>query len=190
MKKLVILMLLVAIAFAVTSCTTTYDKNMYMDDPAAFTSEEHGMWTRPLEMGYEIIGDVEGTAEYSMLFGVIPMGDAPAIGFNVFGFFGNQNASNPGVKFASYDACQTVGADGIYITSVYTESKKGLFVNSELVTVKGKALKLVDLGTVDQERVDTVRYLNAAGGLDKGNIAPNVSEGGIFGGLSNLFVFD
>ena len=140
-------------------------------------------------MGYEIIGDVEGTAEYSMLFGIIPMGDAPKVDFNLMGFFGNQTASNPGVKFASYDACKTVGADGIYITSVYTESSVNPFVTTELVTVKGKALKLVDMGTVDQDRVDTVRYLGAAGGLDKNNLAPNINKDGTFGGLASLFSF-
>lgn len=189
MKKLVILLLLIVVAFAVTSCSTTYDKNLYMSEAASLTTEDHSMWTRPIEVGYEIIGDVEGTAEYSMLFGFIPMGDAPAVDFNLFGFFGNQAAINPGVKFASYDACKTIGADGIYITSVYTESSKNPFTTTEKVTVKGKALKLVDLGTVDQERVDTVRYLRAAASLDKSNIAPNLS-GSAFGALGNLFAAD
>ena len=175
MKKIIILTLLLALALIVTSCSTTYDKNLYMSDAAALSTEGHSMWTRPIEVGYDIMGDVEGTAEYSMLFGFIPLGDAPAVDFNLFGFFGNQAAINPGVKFASYDACKTIGADGIYITSVYTESSKNPFTTTEKVTVKGKALKLVDLGTVDQERIDTVRFLGAACELDKTNIAPNLS---------------
>ena len=189
MKKLNILFLLTAMFLIIASCTT-YDKTMYMTDEAKMKTEHHQMWTRPNEVAYEIIGDVEGTAEYSMLFNYIPLGDAPKVSFNIFGLGGSMSAENPGVKFASYDACQTIGADGIYITSVYNESKINPFVKTEIITVRGKALKIVDLGTVDQERADTVRYLGGSGSLDKTNIAPNIAEDGIFGALSGLFVFD
>ncbi|HAK44500.1 MAG TPA: hypothetical protein DCO79_01075 [Spirochaeta sp.] len=183
MKKIVILMLLAMIVFSITSCTTTYDKKILISDEGKMTAESVGMWTRPTEIAYEIMGDVEGTAEYSMLFGFFPLGDAPKLEFSIFG---NRASSSPGVKLASYDACKTIGADGIYITSIYTESKQGFLVNSELVTVTGKALKLVDLGTVDQERIDTVRYLGAAGGLNQENLAPNLG-GEAFDGLGGLF---
>lgn len=188
MKKAIVFLLIAVTAFATMSCSTTYDKNVSMRGEASFSAEEQALWSRPSEVGYEIMGDVEGTAEYSLLFGAIPLGDAPAVDFSISGLLGG-NTNNPGVKFAAYDACKTIGADGIYITSVYTESKNGLFVDTESVTVKGKALKLVDLGTVDQERADTVRFLNANGGLSKANLAPNVSEGGSFGALSNIFSF-
>ena len=187
MKKIVVLLLLVMVVFSTTSCITTYDKKMLMSGDAKLSAETLTTWARPTELAYEIIGDIEGTAEYSLLFGVIPLGDAPKIDFNIFG---NQASNSPGVKLAAYDACKTVGADGIYVTAIYTESKQGLFVNSELVTINGKALKLVDLGTVDQERADTVRYLNAAGGLNQENLAPNIGESGTaFGALGDLFSF-
>ena len=186
MKKIIVLLLVAATAIVMMSCSTTYDKNVAMREEAAFSAETHGMWSRPTEVGYEIIGDVEGTAEYSLLFGFIPLGDSPAVDFTIF--LGG-SANNPGAKFAAYDACKTVGADGIYITSVYTESKTNPFLSTETVTVKGKALKLVDLGTVDQERADTARFLGASGSLNKSNLAPNVSEEGAFGALSNVFSF-
>ncbi|MDC7227824.1 MAG: hypothetical protein PQJ61_13750 [Spirochaetales bacterium] len=184
MKKLVVIMLLVMVVFGVTSCSTTYDKKMLMTGVSKMTTEPQAMWARPTEVTYEIMGDVEGTAEYKLLFGILPLGDAPKTEFSIFG---NNAANSPGIKLAAYDACKTIGADGIYLTSVYTESKSGLFVNSELVTIKGKALKLVDLGTVDQERADTVRYLEAAGGLNQDNTAPNLTSGSAFSALSSLF---
>lgn len=188
MKKMVLVLLVAAAAVAMMSCSTTYDKNVSMRGEASFAAESHGMWSRPTEVGYEIMGDVEGTAEYSLLFGFIPLGDSPAVDFSISGLLGG-STNNPGVKFAAYDACKTIGADGIYITSVYTESKVNPFISTDKVTVKGKAIKLVDLGTVDQQRADTVRYLGASGGLEKGNLAPNVSEGGSFAGISDIFSF-
>ena len=186
MKKIIILMLLVVVVLGVTSCATTYDKKPFMKGEAGFRAEPNSMWARPTEIGYEIIGDVEGTAEYSTLFGYIPLGDSP-VSAGLTGIFGT-GADNVGARCAAYDALKTIGADGIYITSIYTTTKSGL-VTKETVTVKGKALKLVDLGTVDQKRADTVRYLNANGGLDKGNLAPNVSADGAFGALGGIFSF-
>ena len=187
MEKLVVILIFMTTIFVLASCTTTYDKDMMMSDAASFSASPHYMWTRPTEIAYEIIGDVEGTAEYSLLFGFIPLGDAPKLEFNLFG---NQATNNPGVKLAAYDACKTVGADGIYIISVYTESKQGFFVDSELVTVTGKALKLVDLGTVDQKRADTIAYLNALNGnFKQDNLAPNVDNDGAFGSLGDIFTF-
>lgn len=186
MKKLIILTLLVVVALSVTSCATTYDKKAFMKGEAAFSAEPNSMWARPTEIGYEIVGDVEGTAEFSKLFGYIPLGDSPAAA-GLTGIFGT-GADNVGARCAAYDALKTIGADGIYITSIYTTTTSGI-VTKETVTVKGKALKLVDLGTVDQERADAVRYLNANGGLDKGNLAPNVGTDGAFGALGGLFSF-
>lgn len=185
MKKPIILMLLVIVAFAVTSCSTTYDKNISMKGDASLKTESNVMWARPTEMGYEIMGDVEGTAEFSKLFGFIPLGDSPATGLT--GIFGT-GSDNVGVRYAAYDALKTIGADGIYITATYTAVTQGI-VTTEKVTIKGKALKLVDLGVVDEKRADTVRYLGGSGSLDKTNLAPNVSEDGAFGALGDLFSF-
>ena len=37
-------------------------KQMTMSDMATLKAEDHAMWSRPLEMGYEVIGDVQGEA--------------------------------------------------------------------------------------------------------------------------------
>ncbi len=186
MKKLIIFALLAVIVLGMSACTT-YDKKPLMKDDIALSTETNSMWARPSEVAYEIIGDVEGTVEYSKLFGYLPLGDTPAT--SIASIFGT--ASNDvGARCAAYDAMKTVGADGIYVTSIYSSSTNNIILIKETVTVRGKALKLVDLGTVDQERADTVRYLKAAGGLDKTNIAPNLNADGVFGGLGSLFSFD
>ncbi len=185
MRKLLILIILSAGLFLIISCSTTYDKNISMRGDATLVTEANVMWSRPTEVGYEIIGDVEGTAEFSKLFGIIPLGDSPAA--DLTGIFGT-GSDNAGVRYAAYDAIKSIGADGIYITSTYYAITQGI-VTTEKVTIKGKALKLIDLGAVDKQRADTVRYLSGAKGLDTTNLAPNIGGSGIFSPLGSIFSF-
>jgi hypothetical protein len=138
-------------------------------------------------VGYEMLGDVEATVEYSKLFGIFALSDTPASA-DITGIFGS-GVNDVASQCAAYDAMETVGADGIYVTSLYSTKTNSVFVTKETVTIKGKALKLVDLGTVDEERADTLRFLRSSGGIDKSNLAPNVAEGSVFGKLGSLFTF-
>jgi len=187
MKKVFYMLLLAAVLLTAISCASTYDKTPFMKGEAGFSAEGGQMWARPTEVGYEIIGDVEGTVEYSTLFGFIPLSDTPASA-NLTGIFGS-GVDDIAAQCAAYDAMQTVGADGIYILSIYSTKAANIFTSTETVTVKGKALRLVDLGTINEERADTVRFLGAAGGLDRRNLAPNVSDGSTFGSMGGMYSY-
>ncbi len=185
MKKLCYFLIIAVIVLAASSCATTYDKTPFMKGHAGFSAEGSSLWARPSEVGYEITGDIEGTVEYTTLFGFIPLSDTPASA-NVTGIFGSR-VNDIASLCAAYDAMQTVGADGIYILSVYSTRSSNLFTSTETVTIKGKALTLINLGTVTEERADTVRFLNAAGGLNQRNLVPNTSEGSAFETMSSMY---
>jgi hypothetical protein len=149
--------LLAALAAAVSGCTT---KNNYvMSDTAYLRAESHQMWTRPVEMGYEVLGDIQGEASQKKILG-ITVGAEGGGSIPIFGaLFGGAPTANAVVANAAYEAVVNNGADAIYITR-YTQDKTGflfLFKNTNAV-VYGKALKLVNYGPVEEDRADKDRF--------------------------------
>jgi hypothetical protein len=170
-KRILFLVLIICILM-LASCAS-FTKKSYMKDTASFNPEPNGMWTRPTEIGYEIIGDVEGEAEVMRVMGFVASGEAPSAKITESGttnimFFPlltirrkfDKSRLTPLERFAAYNAMKSVNADGIYITMAVTEKRGFLpFYSYRKAYVRGKALRIVDLGIVDQERVDKYRYL-------------------------------
>jgi hypothetical protein len=135
------------------SCGTT-DSNANLSANAGFDPAAHTMWTRPNEVGYEILGDIAGEHDYFTIFG-LTMGDEPTDSSGILSIIVPGNDSNdPMINAAALNAVENAPeADGIYITShVVTETGIPGF-KSYRSRVKGKAIKLVDLGRVSEERM-------------------------------------
>jgi hypothetical protein len=174
-KSLLIGVLTVPMA---TACMSK--KQTVMSDMATLNAEEHAMWSRPLEMGYEVIGDVQGEATMTKVLGFGSAG-----GSGITSMFGANQSSDKGfnavVANAAYNAVLEAGADAIYVTRHEVE-KTGflMFYTRRDAKVFGKALRLVDYGTVDINRSDDYRMGRnntlIIDGRDGGEIIP-VPEG-------------
>lgn len=160
---------------AAVGCATTSRRRAQMDPPAGASPEEHAMWARPQEVGYEIGGEISGEAQsFSILFGLLSFGAEDAGG--VFGWPGAlvgdvmglkplPIGTDPLIRAAAGDAVgEATGTDGIYITQQQTSSLDFFLVKIRTATVRGRALKLKPIGEVSQERADRFRNLRALSG--------------------------
>ena len=82
-----------------------------MSDVASMASEPHRTWSRPVELGYEVIGDVQGDATSRSILG-IRIG-AETAGINILGAITGEQQIDPIVQSASYNAVVSAGADAI-----------------------------------------------------------------------------
>jgi hypothetical protein len=141
------------VLFTIASCSTV-DSNANLSANAGFDPASHTMWTRPNEVGYEILGDITGEHDYITIFG-LTMGDEPTNSSGVFSILmPGSGGDDPMVNAAALNAVENApGTDGIYITS-HSVTVGGIpGFRSYKSTVKGKAIKLVDLGRVSEERL-------------------------------------
>lgn len=158
MQRLLVITTAIAL---LTACST--HRGTVMSDVAQIRAEPHGMWSRPLELGYEVVGDVQGEAESQRLLGIkLGAETTGGVGIGIFGLIGKlaggKKAADPIVQTAAYNAVVSSGADAIYITR-WEVKKQGLppIFETKQAIVHGKALRLVDYGPVDQQRVDQDR---------------------------------
>ncbi|TVR73701.1 MAG: hypothetical protein EA427_01935 [Spirochaetaceae bacterium] len=160
-RYLVPVVLVATMLVLLAGCATT-DRKAEAVDRASLQTEPLTSWGRPMEIGYEFVGDVEGTSSFRSILG-FSMGEVPADSSSlILGVIGGASRVPPGVNNAVHDAVSRVGADGLYVTSVSSESRSFLFLFRERkVTVRGKAIRIIDLGQVDQARADNYRYLRA-----------------------------
>lgn len=133
-----------------------------LTDVASIEAEPHAIWTRPLEVGFEMGRYIEAESTQRELFGCVPLTEritnasVPALGA--------AEELTPAAKYTVSTAVKEAGADGMYILFV-EESVQWRGVVKETTTyVKGRSLKLEDFGAVDQERATRVRVEQAAQG--------------------------
>ena len=101
-----------------------------------------GMTLAPLatNSSYEIIGQAEGTASGSYLFGFIPVGVERKSG----SIAGSWAYMTPVERAAVYNAIDSVpDADALIAPRFAAVSKNYLIYSEETVTVKGKAIRYV-----------------------------------------------
>ncbi len=181
LKKSLSLLLMVAFALIGTAACSTVDRTPQAIDNARMQNEAMTSWTRPVEISYEFVGDVEGSSEFTRIFG-ITTGEAPRGGGGrlaelstlLLGTITGDQARAPYVNLAAANAISTIDADGIYVTSVeVTTTGLGFLFYTQTTRVKGKAIRIVDLGVVDQDRADNMRYIRA---LPPGVTLPNTQN--------------
>lgn len=144
-----------------------------MSDVASMASEPHRTWSRPVELGYEVIGDVQGEATAQSVLGIRIGAETGGVGIGILGAITGEQQVDPIVQSASYNAVVSAGADAIYITR-WEIRKTGLppLFQTKTAEVHGKALRLLDYGPVDQERNDTYRLEQAGSGRADNDTRP------------------
>jgi len=143
-------------------------------DPGMVTSatavaEPHVVWTRPLEVGFEMGRYIEGSSSTRYLFGCLRLnGDAVRQESRVPMMGESSDLSNQ-AKLAVAKAVGDNNADGMYILRVDQQVTWSGLVKESTTTVHGRALKLEDFGSVDQERATRVR-------IETGSSSPNAGK--------------
>ncbi|HPS31275.1 MAG TPA: hypothetical protein PLZ43_13535 [bacterium] len=129
-----------------TGCASTMATST-ASEMSRIKAEPMGIWTRPFEMGFTIIGMGEGSAQTN---DVKIVDSAPS-----FFLSGSvpENTMSPMVKLAAFNAIQKANADGMYITMAKEEGS-GSFKKA---WVKGILLRLGVYGAVSIERTDAER---------------------------------
>lgn len=173
MKHILLGVLFILIIASLTSCGMI--ENTYIKDNGALKADAQKIWTRPFEYGIEPIGETLGFSSQTMIMGFTIAGDKPAAKYDL----SPMTLINPMTLASSVKdvgqleqiaigkAVDGAKADGIYITRLSTDMK-GLwpFYIKRSALVKGKALKLKELGIVEQERNDNYFLWKQIGGVE------------------------
>lgn len=107
--------------------------------------------SRPHEFGLEMAGDASGTASVEKFLFFTVSGDKPDVTLPIVG----KQSRDPLETLACYRAAQSKGGDAFLAVSSEWERKNFLFLyRKKSVTVKGKSLKITDLGQLSEERAD------------------------------------
>ncbi|HNW82267.1 MAG TPA: hypothetical protein PKG52_05175 [bacterium] len=153
MKKVVFTVLAFAVVIVMSSCSATMSTSS-ASTMGSLKAESHSIWTRPLEMGFTVIGMAEGTAQDEK------MGDSLSskkVVDNTPSFFLSgsipDKSLSPMMKLAAFNAIQKANADGMYVTMAKEEDTD----SGKKAWVKGVLLKLEMYGPVTIERADAVR---------------------------------
>ena len=184
---------LVALFFVVSLSACGTKRADFMTNTASIEPDNQKMWTRPHETTYEIdLEDSMGYADQTVLLGFTIEGDSPATTLK-YGFirFGDSYSGYAELKdlgqldnIAIGRAIKNAGADGLYITSIESNST-GLwpFYSKRNTTVTGKPLTLKDLGVVGEERYEQRRFWELISGYDDNDAVEQLLSGGesIFG---------
>ena len=145
---------------ALIGCGTTH-KETALVAAASVAAEPHVIWTRPLEVGFEMGRYVEAESTSFRLFGCIPVaGDKTAKSAQVSMIGGDVEMSSA-AKMAVAKAVQESKADGMYVLYVEERTAWSGLVKETTTFVRGRTLKLEDFGSVDQERATRVRVEEA-----------------------------
>jgi hypothetical protein len=182
-----------ALALVGTGCSTLNGADAYFRDRARLAGEPHHVWSRPTEVGYDVLdGEIVGESEStSVIYGVFYNGTATAgIGDALVGIInaitGRSDVSteDPAVRAAAADAvAKANGVDGIYMTQETDTGTSVLwgFYAHRKVTVRGHPLRLKVIGQVSMERADKIRELEAIGGGRNQLVFPTDLVHGIVG---------
>jgi hypothetical protein len=140
----------IAFSFIMSSCSATLSTST-SSTMSQMKAEPMALWTRPLEVGFTVIGMGEGNSETSQMEGSLSskkvVDGTPS--FFIGGPVADKSLS-PMAKLAAYNAIQKAGADGMYVIMVKEESDGSV----KKAWVKGLLLKLGVYGPVSVERAD------------------------------------
>jgi hypothetical protein len=171
MKFRILLVLTVVCAFLLSGCSFI-NMEPRLQSEAKLAPDAMGIWGRPAEYGVEELGDVEGRASCVYLFMFWPIaGDTVSLDIPVI--------STPAVALdrlgmvaAAHAIDRKPGADGLYISRTAKSGQYFLIFSRKEVSVKGKALKLKNLGVISEERADRIRALRALTGAGETTLVP------------------
>lgn len=156
MKRFFVITLLAFAAILVCACAPQRTvATLSVSRETKLSPEAMRVWSRPIEIGFQVSGSIEGTADDKINKPNI-FDQAKGLNLNLF----SKNASidieklSPLAKVAAFNAIQAAKADGMIITMVKEEKDH----NVTTAWVKGVALKIVIYDEVSAERSDRFRY--------------------------------
>ena len=152
--------LLVTILLFLSGCSSLH-KQVALVDSATVEAEPHVIWTRPLELGFEMGRYIEGSSSTSRFMGCFRTGGDAVVRPTVTVMGASDNLT-PAAQLAVSNAVKESNADGMYILFVEESSEWNGLIKETTTQVRGRALKLEDFGSVDQERATKAR-LNQGG---------------------------
>lgn len=142
--------------FAFTAlCSCSSVATMSVSRETKLAPEAMHVWSRPIEIGFQVSGIIEGKADNKSR-DVVSAEEVAGMKLNLF----SKNSAvdveklSPVAKLAAFNAIKAAMADGMIITMV-KEEKSG---STKTAWVKGIALKLVIYDEVSEERSDAFRY--------------------------------
>ena len=175
---------LVLFVFAVL-CSCSSVATMSVSKETKLSPEKMHVWSRPIEIGFQVAGVIEGKADNKSR-DVVSAEEAAGMKLNLF----SKNSAvdveklSPVAKLAAFNAIKASLADGMIITMV-KEEKNG---STKTAWVKGIALKLVIYDEVSVERSDAFRYcqLSCEMGNCQGCIRIPDEKGGNTAAIPNI----
>ena len=152
----------IAAALLLTTGCATNSRKIKLANEAALQAQNHGLWTRPTEVGFKMGDEISATAKATSVLG-FQTGESKSGGFGlsmITSALGGTGASLSGTgEFAAYKAVTEAGAEGIYVTRVESSNHGFLFFwKNEKVTVYGRALTMHSYGPVKEARADDWRF--------------------------------
>ena len=153
-------LLLICCALSVGCASAHVETGMVTQ--ASAEAEPHVIWTRPLEVGFEMGRYIEGESTTKRLFGCMRVEGDPVRKSTSMPMMGVEGGLSSGAEMAVAKAVQSNNADGMYILLVEESVEWSGFVKETTTKVRGRALKLEDFGSVDQDRATRVRVEEAA----------------------------
>ena len=136
-----------------------HQQHVGLVDVASVEAEAHQIWTRPLEVGFEMGRYIEAESTQRDLFGCVPLGEN--VTRSSVPVMGGVGELTPNVQYTIAQAVADAGVDGMYVLFVEEQVQWTGLVKETTTMVKGRALKLEDFGSVDQERATRVRVEEA-----------------------------
>ena len=164
MKRFFVTTILVFAAILVCSCSTHTVSTVSVSKEGKLTPEGMRVWSRPIEIGFQVAGSIEGKAD-NKKYDSVMLEAAKGMKLNLF----SKNEAvdveklSPLEKLAAFNAIQDAKADGMLITMAKETNNDG----DKETWVKGIALKLVIYDEVSVERSDAFRYCEIS--CEKGN---------------------
>ena len=146
---------LAAVIFTMLCSCASQISTMSVSKEAKLAPEAMHVWSRPIEIGFQVQGFIEGKAD-NKTKEAVSLEAASGMKLNLF----SKNSAveieklSPLAKLAAFNAIQNSNADGMIITMLKEENKDG----KKTAWVKGIALKLVIYDEVSEERSDAFRY--------------------------------
>ena len=152
--------LFVTVLLFLIGCSGTH-KQVALVGSAHIDAEPHVIWTRPLELGFEMGRYIEGSSTTTRLMGCFRTGGDAVVRPTVTVMGASENLT-PAAQLAVAKAVKESKADGMYILFVEESTHWNGLIKETTTQVRGRALKLEDFGSVDQERATKAR-LNQGG---------------------------
>jgi len=158
-----ILPLAIATVALTTGCATNSRKSKLANE-AALSAQNHGLWTRPTEIGFKMDDEISATARATKVLGFNTGESKPGSGASlsvVSSLLGTGTSLSATGQYAAYKAVVENGAEVGYVTRVESDAHGFLmFWKNEKVTVYGRALTLDNYGPIEETRADRWRFRN------------------------------